>query len=169
MDFQNHERQEVVNHAEYNGEIGVHHLERADAEQPEQMVQQTVILQNADPCIRAHEHVDPGRQCDDEDEEGAAFARARNRIRRGIAQKQTDNGGQDGDAQRTQQYLDEHRVAEKAREICQRELSLKECRALDGERICDNQQHWDDDEDGNPGDIGIGHRTELFHMLTPSS
>ena len=60
-------------------------------------------------------------------------------------------------------------LAEKFGEICQRELSLKECRALDGERICDNQQHWDDDEDGNPGDIGIGHRTELFHMLTPSS
>ena len=133
------------------------------------MVEQTVVLQDAHPCIGAHEHIDPGGQCDDKDEEGAAFAGARNGIRCGIPQDQTDNGGQDRHAQRTQQYLNKDGVAEKARKICQCKLPLEKRCAFDGECIGNDEQHRDDDQDRDPHHIGIRHRTELFHMLTPSS
>ena len=96
MDFQNHKGQEIVYHTQYHGKIRIHKLEWANVQQTQQVIEQTIILQNANPGLGAHQHVDPGRQRDDKNQLGAAHAGTGNGIGSRIAQQQTDNGGDDG-------------------------------------------------------------------------
>ena len=135
-------------------------------QQAEQAVQNAVVLQNTHPSIGAHEHVDPSRQRDDENQRGALDTCAGDGIGGRITEQQTDKRGQNRNAHGAEKHLHEYGVAEKACEIVQRELSLKEGCAFNRECIRDDEQHRNHDKNGNPKDIGICHGTETFHVLS---
>ena len=121
MDLQNHKRNEVVDHTQYHGEGGMDHMERPNAEQAQNAVQETIILQDTHPCVGTYQHIDPCGQGDEHDPEKSAFFRALcDHIGNGIAQKHADDGGRNGDHHGTLQHVQKNFVRQETGEVLQR-------------------------------------------------
>ena len=96
-DGQNHERQEVVDHAQHDGPLGVDHLEGADTKQAQKAVDQPPLLQQEHPGVGAQQEVHPHGQHDEHHGHPAHRRTLLGQpVGQGIADEQTDEGGDDG-------------------------------------------------------------------------
>ena len=90
--LQDHKGNEVIDHSQYYRKFRVHHRDGSDTEQPQKLVEDAVVLKDADPRVGTHEHVDPGRECDDQNPlHLQAFTALRDVICRGISEQNADD------------------------------------------------------------------------------
>ena len=96
---QNHEREKVVNQPENDREGRVHEGDggAGDIEGHKEGVEQAFLRKNGNPGVGADEEAGPKRDHDQHDEEPAhALAGASDEIGHGVAEHQTDDGGEEG-------------------------------------------------------------------------
>ena len=170
MDLQDHERDKVVDHTQYHSEGGVHHLERPDAEQPQQAVDEAAVLEDTHPGVGAHHHIDPGGHGDHQYPEHIALFRALgNGIGDGIAHQHTDDGGDHRNEQRAPQHIQKDLVTEEPGKVIEGKANGSDIVAGGGEGIEHNHQHGGYDHHSDPRHIGVDHIAELFHRSRPLS
>ena len=164
MDLQDHKGNEVIHHAENDGEARVDHRDRPNAEKAENGVEDAFVLQNAHPRIGAHEHIDPCRHRDEQDHDGVrAAVHLRDGIGDGVAERDADESREHGDVERAAKHLHEHGVGDKALEVIEGELKGQHLIAGNGEGVEHDEQHRQHDHHADPGDVGVRHGTELLH------
>ena len=164
MDLQDHEGNEVVDHAENDGKARVDHRHGTDAKPRQDGVEHALILQNAHPRIGAHQHIDPGGHGDEQDEDGVAAAAALgDDIGDGVAQHDADERCADGNVKRAQQHIHKDRVRDEAGKVIKGELEREHGVAGGRKRVEHDQDHRHDDDRTDPRDIRVGHGTKALH------
>src|SRR6185437_10800330 len=103
VERQDHERQVGIDDAEIDREIGIEQREGADVEQPEEVVDDAVVLEQADPGVDTQQERTPERQDDQHQQHIAqAVRRAGEDIGHRVANEQRQHGRDRRDLQRAQ-------------------------------------------------------------------
>ena len=173
VDRQDHERQIVIHHAEYDCALRVDHLEelhvrpghaviqRDQSDLLEQLIEQAVVLQNRHPRIGAQQEVHPHREHDEHHRHALeGLTLAAHPVRHRIADQQANGRRDQRELERAEKHI---RILAHVHEILEREAAVG-----GGEGV----YHDDDDgrhhEDGHPHLIRHGEPGELIlHPRSP--
>lgn len=116
--------------------------------------EQSALAEQSDPCIRAHEHIDPHRDRDREHEDVLQlFAASGDKERYRIAEQQADHGRLKCDEQGTPQDDQKVRVGKKFGVMLKREGEGYDCVSLFGKGIQCNQAHRKNEHHHCPRDV----------------
>src|SRR6185312_926773 len=155
VERQDHERQIGIDDTQIHREIGIEHGDLRQPERLQQIVDDAVVLEKADPRIDAQQKAAPERQDDQHQEDIApAVGRASDEIGDRVADDQRDDGRDQRDLERAQERREVEAVLPQIHEVGEVQRELHVALVAEGEqrqigRLADHafaERNLDDDE-----------------------